>query len=103
MPPEVLSEMLPEGVARLQWDLEPTDVVPAVNQFILQRGLPVGDSLAEPAVYFALGHAVPPFVLGTPEGRLAQAKELTAAGVWPVKSFGRFFMTKPAPSNFVTY
>jgi hypothetical protein len=50
MPPEVLSEMLPEGVARLQWDLEPTDVVPAVNQFILQRGLPVGDSLAEPAV-----------------------------------------------------
>jgi hypothetical protein len=37
---------------------------------------------------------VPPFVLGTPEDRLAQAKELAAAGVWPVKSFGRFFMTK---------
>lgn len=100
IPPEPAPDAIPEGSARLQWDLEPTDVIPAVNQFILQRGLPVGDSLAEPAVYIAFGHTVPPTVLGTPEDRLAQAKAIAATGVWPVKSYGRFFMTRARAVEF---
>ena len=57
----------------------------AANQFIIQY--------RDDAFYLSIGHMAPPALLGTPEERMEQAKQI---GVVPIQNLGRFLVT---PSN----